>query len=158
MTLTCDQASELLTAYLDGELADAERAAVEAHLSGCPACQSRVEALRSAIAALATLPGIESSAGFEARVLGAFDRPRTRRPHWARRVAVALVTGGAVAAAVLIALPGKQLPGTPSELAMAADLDLLENYDAVQASDAVSNAEDVEIVAALDQLMPGDKR
>ncbi len=152
--MTCEQVSELLTAHLDGELSPAEQAAVETHLAGCPSCQARADALRTAIGALATLPALEPSAGFEARVLSALGKPRANRPHWARRVAVVVVSCGAVAAAVLVALPGKQLPGSPSDLAIAANLDLFENYDAVEASDALQSAEDVEVVAELDELMP----
>jgi anti-sigma factor RsiW len=158
--VTCSQASELLTAFVDGELTAAEKAAVEAHLAGCAVCQAQVASLRAAIGTLAALPALEPSPAFEEAVLAALRPTRTHRPHWARRAAVLLVAGGAVAAA-LVVVPKLGLRGaSTSELAMAAELDLLQNYEAVDASDAVASAEDVEVVAALDQLMPasGDKR
>jgi anti-sigma factor RsiW len=157
--MTCAQISELLTALVDNELTDAEKAVVEAHLPGCPKCRAQVESLRAAIATLAALPALEPSARFEEPVLAALRPTRLHRPHWARRAAVLLVAGGAVAAAVLV-LPKLGLHGaSTSELAMAAELDLLQNYDAVDASDALRSAEDVEVVAALDQLMPaGEKK
>lgn len=154
--VTCDAARELLTAHLDGELAGSERAAVEAHLAGCAACRSRAESLRAAIGALAALPAIEPSARFEAAVLEAVSLQRVRRPRWARRVAVVLIASGAVAAALLFALPrpSRALPASPTELAVAVDLELFEDYDAVQVSDALHSAEDVAVVAELDQLVP----
>jgi anti-sigma factor RsiW len=152
--MTCAQVSELLTAFVDGELSAAEKAAVEAHLPGCAVCQAQVASLRAAIGTLAALPALEPSASFEEPVLAALRPTRVRRPHWARRAAVLLVAGGAVAAA-LVVVPKLGLHGaSTSELAMAADLDLLQNYEAVDASDALRSAEDVEVVAALDQLMP----
>ncbi|MGH7545669.1 MAG: anti-sigma factor family protein, partial [Gemmatimonadota bacterium] len=42
------QTDETLLAYLDGELAEGERAACEAHLSRCGACAASLANLRSA--------------------------------------------------------------------------------------------------------------
>lgn len=39
----CEEALRLLAAYLDGELADAEDAALERHLETCRSCWSRAE-------------------------------------------------------------------------------------------------------------------
>lgn len=42
--MTCDKmGQDLLSSYLDGEMASPDRALVEAHLKGCPACRQRVE-------------------------------------------------------------------------------------------------------------------
>ena len=38
--LTCEETIEFLSPYRDGELAAADRAAVESHLSGCEACRA----------------------------------------------------------------------------------------------------------------------
>src|SRR4051812_13649643 len=43
----CQSLDPLVTPYVDGELADAERHAVEAHLIACPPCHSRVTAERA---------------------------------------------------------------------------------------------------------------
>lgn len=48
--------TELLSAYLDGEVNAPERQAVEAHLATCPACAARKEALAGVIGAVAALP------------------------------------------------------------------------------------------------------
>ena len=44
---TCSQIEETLSAFLDGEVKDAERREVETHLSVCPGCQSRYRAEQS---------------------------------------------------------------------------------------------------------------
>src|SRR5690606_3164317 len=48
--------THLLPDYVDDLLAPAERAAVEAHLDGCPACRTELEASRRLLADLAALP------------------------------------------------------------------------------------------------------
>jgi len=44
--MPCDQ-SQLLSAYLDGELPAAEAARVQAHLAACPACSAEADELRA---------------------------------------------------------------------------------------------------------------
>ena len=46
---------ELLSAHLDGELADAEREAIETHLAACPTCATTIACLREAEALSAEL-------------------------------------------------------------------------------------------------------
>jgi hypothetical protein len=46
---------EILSTYLDSELALQERQRIEAHLEGCEACQHRVEALRAVVGRLSQL-------------------------------------------------------------------------------------------------------
>ena len=43
----CQSLDPLVTPYVDGQLADAERRAVEAHLAACPPCYSRVASERA---------------------------------------------------------------------------------------------------------------
>lgn len=44
--MKCRQAKKLLSPYIDDELSDAERAALEEHLESCEACRSELEALK----------------------------------------------------------------------------------------------------------------
>ena len=46
--LTCAQGVELLIDYLEGTLSPEVRAAVDAHVAGCPRCVAFVEAYRDA--------------------------------------------------------------------------------------------------------------
>src|SRR2546422_208780 len=48
--MTRDQWTDRLSEYLDGELGIAERAALEAHLAGCPACEVILAELRRVVA------------------------------------------------------------------------------------------------------------
>lgn len=43
--INCEQAQDLMSLYLDGELSDADRAAFEAHIAGCPACRAMLDTL-----------------------------------------------------------------------------------------------------------------
>jgi anti-sigma factor RsiW len=48
-------ATETLSAWLDGELVEAERRELEAHLAGCAPCRSRLEGLREVAGGLGAL-------------------------------------------------------------------------------------------------------
>jgi hypothetical protein len=50
---------ERLSALLDGELPDAERARVERHLSSCAACRAELEELRRTVELLRGLPSVD---------------------------------------------------------------------------------------------------
>ena len=54
--------TEQLSALLDGELSEAERARVEEHLKACAACTAERDLLASTVKSVAALPGIEPSA------------------------------------------------------------------------------------------------
>ena len=54
----------LLSAYIDGQVNDSERARVEAHLDGCEACRSELTTLRATVDLLARLPQIVPSRSF----------------------------------------------------------------------------------------------
>jgi len=108
--------SEQLSAYLDGELAPAARAALEAHLEGCAGCRAVLDDLRAIVAAApayeGTLPdrdlwpaiqaGIDArrEVTFTPRATPAPRRLFTLRELVAASVAFAAVVGGVVYAAV----------------------------------------------------------
>ena len=50
--LVCQQAVELMSAYLDDELAARDRARLERHLADCVNCTEYLEQLRASITAL----------------------------------------------------------------------------------------------------------
>ena len=47
--LVCRQAVELMTEYLEGTLADVDRARLEAHLAGCPHCSEYLAQIRDVV-------------------------------------------------------------------------------------------------------------
>ncbi|OGD18053.1 MAG: hypothetical protein A2V76_03845 [Candidatus Aminicenantes bacterium RBG_16_63_14] len=59
--MTCQRIEELLSAYLEGELAAAEKAEVDAHLGTCRECASLAGLLRETMGATAAFSEIEPS-------------------------------------------------------------------------------------------------
>jgi anti-sigma factor RsiW len=114
-----DHWTDRLSEYLDGELAGAERAALEAHLAECPGCARTVEELRRVVGRARALedraptgelwPAIAARIGAapgEGRVadLGAQRARREARPR-GRRVSISLPQLAAASIA-LMALSG----------------------------------------------------
>lgn len=100
--MDCQQALTLANAWIDGELAADEVAALEVHLAGCAECRATVDALRLDDADLrkAFAPLRNVSDDLAQRVIGSFDPPRPAsrtRPTWAQLLA-------ATAAGYLIAI------------------------------------------------------
>ena len=148
-----------LTALLDGALPPARRAEVEAHLGACEECRARRDGLARAIAALSALPAPpEPRPGFEQRFYARLARERAARPGlrgWlaARGWRWAIPAAGLAAAAVVAVGVVEQ---RRDRLEMARHLDLLENYLVVASLDGgVETAEDVDVVAHLDELTAG---
>jgi hypothetical protein len=84
--MTCDDARESLSAYLDEALASDERSLVDAHLEGCAACRHELVALRGTVALLQRVQPARAPVGFVDRVVAA-ARPRP----WYRRAAEAVL-------------------------------------------------------------------
>jgi len=89
-----------LHAYLDGELSDAERAQLEAHLAGCTACRDRLTEERGLIEradrllTLAELPAGHTHRPAPGPMLTVRRRPRFVVPAaWAASIALAFLTG-----------------------------------------------------------------
>src|SRR2546428_9699639 len=80
----CTQLDPLVTPYVDGELAVADRQAVDQHLRACPPCRARVAAehtIRDLI--LAKKPALESArapAGLRARCAAFRELPAGHPP------------------------------------------------------------------------------
>jgi anti-sigma factor RsiW len=83
--MTCTDAQPLISRLLDGELPDADAAAVCSHLSGCPACRQFMRdtvRIQAAVRQLADRPG-------EAQPVQSSIPARLRPPQWVSYVAVA---------------------------------------------------------------------
>jgi len=119
---TNDFWTERLSAYLDGELANGEKRAFEAHLATCETCTRALEELREVVARSGALearmpdrdlwPGIEARLAARPGAVTPASRPAVIRPRvswWSERrfafsvpqlaaaaVALMLLTGGAV--------------------------------------------------------------
>jgi hypothetical protein len=87
---------QLLADYVEGALADEQRALVEAHLAGCATCREEVELARGAVAALAALEEEAVPFGVTGPVLAEAGRRfehgrevRWQRLQWAAGLGVA---------------------------------------------------------------------
>jgi len=109
--MTCQQTAELLSSYVDGELAPADRAEIDTHLAECASCLAQVESARCLKHAIARLPSREEPPGairarVEALRFGKASFFFARRPVWMAGVALLLA---AILAAV--AVRNAQSPG-----------------------------------------------
>jgi anti-sigma factor RsiW len=148
---------EDLTAYLDGELAPARRAEVEAHLGTCEECQRTEALLRRTLTSLAELPEFKPSAETRRAVLAKVDAlplPLRERLKALLRPTVLVPSMGLAAAlglAVIIAngRESQQLDVTDAgTLELAANLELVEDYDIV----GLEGSEDMEVIEHLHEL------
>lgn len=86
-----------LSAYLDGEVDDAERSRIAQHLAGCEACSAERDDVGRARSAVRGLPVLEPPPELARGMLQARRRRRVFRPVWAwaaSAVAVAVLAVG----------------------------------------------------------------
>lgn len=113
--MTCQQTAELLSSYIDGELAPADRTKIDAHLSECASCLAQAESTRCLKHAIARLPSREESPGairarVEALRFGKADFSFARRRVWTAGAALLL-------AAILAAVAARNAPSPGARLA-----------------------------------------
>jgi anti-sigma factor RsiW len=143
---------ENLTAYLDGELPEAERKELEAALEKDPGLKASLEQLRSAVAAVKALPEAEASAALRRAVLAGVDGPQTLserlRAFFTLPRLVPIAGVAAVAALAVVVSGGEKAPADPEQLFVAQNMELLEDLDTL----GLESPEDLDVVMALDQL------
>lgn len=118
------RAVDLLSAYLERDLGDAERADLEAHLADCTTCRAELADLRGAIDLLRRLPDPEPPAFLATRVMARIAAGETRTAPWRRWlepfgapwVAAPLAAAGA---ALLVFAVAMQRPVADRQLAFA---------------------------------------
>jgi predicted anti-sigma-YlaC factor YlaD len=77
--MTCQRIEELLSAYLEGELAPEVRAEVETHLKSCPECAELAGLMKETLAAAAGFAEAEPSPGLYARLYGITEAKREKK-------------------------------------------------------------------------------
>jgi Tol biopolymer transport system component len=116
---------DTLSAYLDHQIAPAERARVEGHLADCIACRDELDGLRRTVTLLQTLPRVPVPRAFtlsEAQVGIRRPEPRPAWVSWTRGLAA--VTAIALVAVVAVSLlnrPSWQPSATVARTAPAAE-------------------------------------
>jgi anti-sigma factor RsiW len=115
--MQCDSASEMLDAYLDGELSPEASAAMREHLQECPRCSAQIaETARLQRALRRARTHFTPTAEFRQRIAKQFGRPRRRS--WGL---LWMPLAGA-AAALLLVLLWTGRPQTSDAIAEVADL------------------------------------
>lgn len=146
---------ENLTAYLDGELPEAQARAVEAALAKDPALRATAERLKGAIAAVKALPEPAASAALRRQVLARVAGPQTLGERLGAlftlpRLAPFAGLAAAAALAVVVAQGkgGDERPADPEQLFLAQNMEVLEDLEII----GLENPEDLEVVLSLDAL------
>lgn len=98
--------TELLSAYLDGQVGTGERARITAHLDTCDACRAQLESLRKTVMLLHDAEPVRAPEGFRAQVRArvASDAGRPAKAWRPPALSWSWRTVGAAAAVVLIGL------------------------------------------------------
>ncbi|MEX2156462.1 MAG: anti-sigma factor [Gemmatimonadales bacterium] len=109
-----------LHAYLDGELPSTERAALEAHVAGCPDCRARLTEERALVERASVLLGLAQPAERPAPPLHQLRQPRLmwrlRLPlAWAASVVLALGVGYSLHGPSSTAIPHAASPAVARE-------------------------------------------
>jgi anti-sigma factor RsiW len=149
-----------LTALVDGALPPDRAREVRRHVAACAACAAEEGRLRDALALLAALPPAPApSPFFAARLEQRLSEERPAPGGWIRSLAVLrwrfAVPAAALATVALVAAGTVRARGR--ERALAEHLELLEDYDAIASLGDVRSADDVEVVAHLEELERGGR-
>jgi anti-sigma factor RsiW len=106
----CDQAGQLISLRLDGELSQFEATALDRHLAGCGACRALADELAGIARLLREAPPVEAETEFVA--------PPSRPVHGrlvGRALGAVALAGAAAAAAVVAFSPFGQTPSYSAE-------------------------------------------
>jgi anti-sigma factor RsiW len=101
---SCQIINNKLSAYQDGEVTKAEKAAVETHLRTCEACRRKHEALLLTYQILRSLPEIEPAPELFRQIVK--RATRVQEPFWVRVLGSALRSLPASAAMAILAVAG----------------------------------------------------
>jgi len=146
--MTCNQARNLFDVYLDGELSGTLATELAAHRVACAACRRELALMEVAGHVIRVdSDGPTVSDGFSDRLLACIDEPPSAS--FLRFRKVVLWTGGALAAAAVLALmfnllvgPGKRIAGSIEQIsedpnAETSDATRVESQEGAQADDVV---------------------
>jgi anti-sigma factor RsiW len=141
--------------FVRGELPDAERARVAAHVDGCAECRRAVDETRAVLARLgASLPAPPPPnwGRYQAEVRARVAARRSRARRWWTQPVPLIASVGLVAALLLLSVQDRAMPPelpAVEETALGARLDLLEKYPVVERLDLL---EDLDVIRQLDEL------
>ena len=155
---TCEQITRELVAFLDGELSDADRRPVAAHLSTCLGCRREVERLGTVQRWVSDRPPVELSADFAAEFWRRMNAAEAAVPTLRPRRRVWQVAVPALAAAAVLVLVARSImtapstaPSAPAPAKQVAEAPA-PKAPAVAANRAAPPAEPAQVADADDQL------
>jgi anti-sigma factor RsiW len=134
MTLTCEHVDTLLSAYFEGDLADGERRAVDAHLRSCLRCAKIIRDLEAIRRDAANLPELEPSRDLWAGIAARIDTPvielaprqaapAAQRRTWQLAAAAVLLMAVSSGVTYLLTGTGDRGPGTVTAASSASNAD-----------------------------------
>lgn len=111
--MLCDDATRLLDAHVDGELARAEGQAVAGHVASCPHCAERLRRIDRVRAAVRGAGRFAAPAGLECRIRAAIAAKGASGLRWHVPAAFGLgLAAGALALLLVLELPARS-PSAP---------------------------------------------
>ena len=120
MTFRGDHPDELISASLSGDLTDAERAELDAHLARCERCRATLAAFKAERRILAGLPTADPPRDLSARVRGGIESGRLGIPWW-RRPGGLVALGASAMTVAAVALALVVLNNQPAPVGQASD-------------------------------------
>ena len=146
----CEEFAPLLSAFVDGELTENERAEVLAHVSGCAACRARLDELFALRDALGALEEPEVPADLTARVMAAVRAEKAaqtpqwkKHGAWRRWAAMAACAALALFAAVTIPRMGAEMTANDAAPADANGQALFSTFDSTAAAPEAQTDEEL---------------
>ena len=103
--------TELLATFVDGTVADSDRAALTEHVQGCEQCRHEMALARAARDALAALPEVPAPEGLAQSVVAQTIAPR----QWNERASRIVWVAGAAAAVAIVAWFGVRASNNVSQ-------------------------------------------
>ena len=148
MTLAKHLSDDMLNAWLDHDLPDTERAAVEAHLPQCAACRREAETLAALKAALASLPQVDPPRSFrltpdqarQARPGPAAVRPTLRLLPIVRSLSIAAVVALLVVSSALLLGPVSEDDASTATMGVTMETSRSSNASLEQEAEAAGGA------------------
>jgi anti-sigma factor RsiW len=136
--MNCEQVSEVLSPYVDEELAPSERSGIDAHLAGCTSCREHVTSVRNLKHAIARLESRDEPPGaVRARVESLrFQSAGFSAAPYRRRL-LAVVVGVGLLAAAIFAVRRHQNPALPFGEELVSDY--LHSLPEVRPAEVASN-------------------
>ena len=136
----------LLSAFLDGELDNAQMQQIRSHLDNCTLCRKKLATLVATDKMIQEAEGIEPTAAFDRNFWQTvseleqhpvpFAWKQWLQPGWRPAVAIGLAAGIAFG---IMMLTGPTQDVSPEEMFLADNIELLEDYDVISHLDILEN-------------------